>query len=123
MGDGRDVPVGDEAVRRSGGSRVGVERLDRRFQGGRARERTTGRRGWLHHKRPGPLVTVCQREALSKARRRPLHPIIPTVPVRVSHVQGAHCAERHSQWLARGVWRAAAERRVIGAAEAPANFA
>eukprot|EP00964_Phaeocystis_antarctica_P041317 scaffold23627_cov60-Phaeocystis_antarctica.AAC.1 len=72
-------------------------------------------------KRPGPLVTACQKEALSKAGRLPLNPI-PAVPVRVSHFQGAHCARRHCQWHARGVWRAAAERGAIGAAEAPANF-
>eukprot|EP00964_Phaeocystis_antarctica_P090277 scaffold57720_cov27-Phaeocystis_antarctica.AAC.1 len=53
--------------------------------------------------------------------RRPLRPI-PAVPVRVSHAQGARCAERHRQWHARGVWRAAAERGAIGAAEAPDNF-
>eukprot|EP00964_Phaeocystis_antarctica_P067363 scaffold40776_cov38-Phaeocystis_antarctica.AAC.2 len=34
VGDGRDVPVRDGAVRRSGGNRVRVERLDRRHQGG-----------------------------------------------------------------------------------------
>eukprot|EP00964_Phaeocystis_antarctica_P054729 scaffold32205_cov65-Phaeocystis_antarctica.AAC.3 len=38
VGDGRDVPVGDEAVCRSGGSRVSVVRLDRRLQGGLGRE-------------------------------------------------------------------------------------
>eukprot|EP00964_Phaeocystis_antarctica_P013465 scaffold7370_cov57-Phaeocystis_antarctica.AAC.5 len=38
VGDGRDVPVGEGAVRRSGGSRVRVVRLDRRLQGGRGRE-------------------------------------------------------------------------------------
>eukprot|EP00964_Phaeocystis_antarctica_P128450 scaffold92250_cov61-Phaeocystis_antarctica.AAC.3 len=38
VGDGRDVPVGDGAVRRSGGSRVSVVSLDRRPQGGRGRE-------------------------------------------------------------------------------------
>ena len=31
IGDGRDVPVGDGAVRRNGGCRVSVERLDRRL--------------------------------------------------------------------------------------------
>ncbi len=34
VGDSRDVPVGDGAVRRSDGSRVSVERSDRRLQGG-----------------------------------------------------------------------------------------
>ena len=38
VGDGRDVPVGDGAVRCNSGSRVGVVRLNRRLQGGRARE-------------------------------------------------------------------------------------
>eukprot|EP00964_Phaeocystis_antarctica_P058603 scaffold34770_cov81-Phaeocystis_antarctica.AAC.2 len=38
VGDGRDVPVSDGAVRRSGGIRVSVERLDRRLQGGKCRE-------------------------------------------------------------------------------------
>eukprot|EP00964_Phaeocystis_antarctica_P100004 scaffold65736_cov48-Phaeocystis_antarctica.AAC.1 len=38
VGDGRDVPVGDGAVRRNGGGRVGVVRIDRRLQVGRARE-------------------------------------------------------------------------------------
>ena len=74
----------------------------------------------LHHKR---LLTgaACQRKALSKAGRRPLSPI-PTVPLRVGHVQGARCAELHRQRRARGVSRATAECGVIGAAEAPANF-
>eukprot|EP00964_Phaeocystis_antarctica_P157018 scaffold126997_cov38-Phaeocystis_antarctica.AAC.1 len=67
------------------------------------------------------MVTVCQREALAKAGCRPLRPI-PAVSERVSHAQGARCAERYRQWHARGVWRAAAERGVIGAAKAPANF-
>eukprot|EP00964_Phaeocystis_antarctica_P061635 scaffold36844_cov58-Phaeocystis_antarctica.AAC.1 len=34
VGDGRDVPVGDGAALRSGGSRVSVEGLDLRHQGG-----------------------------------------------------------------------------------------
>eukprot|EP00964_Phaeocystis_antarctica_P133610 scaffold97822_cov51-Phaeocystis_antarctica.AAC.2 len=38
VGDARDVPVGDGAVRRNGGCRVIVDRLDRRLQGGLARE-------------------------------------------------------------------------------------
>eukprot|EP00964_Phaeocystis_antarctica_P089533 scaffold57163_cov58-Phaeocystis_antarctica.AAC.2 len=38
VGDARDVPVGDGAVRRNGGCRVSVDRLDRRLQGVRARE-------------------------------------------------------------------------------------
>eukprot|EP00964_Phaeocystis_antarctica_P058138 scaffold34462_cov56-Phaeocystis_antarctica.AAC.7 len=41
--DGRDVPAGDRAVRRSGGSQVSVELLDRRHQGGLCRE--SGRAG------------------------------------------------------------------------------
>eukprot|EP00964_Phaeocystis_antarctica_P086734 scaffold54948_cov49-Phaeocystis_antarctica.AAC.2 len=53
VGDGRDVPFGDGAVRRNGGGRVSVVRIDRRLQGGRAREgvgrrrrrRRRGRRG------------------------------------------------------------------------------
>eukprot|EP00964_Phaeocystis_antarctica_P002395 scaffold1237_cov67-Phaeocystis_antarctica.AAC.2 len=65
------------------------------------------RRLKLHHKgRRSQLWTGCQREALSKAGRRPLSSI-PAVPVRP----------------ARGVWRAAAQRGAVGAAEAPANFA
>eukprot|EP00964_Phaeocystis_antarctica_P037198 scaffold21248_cov68-Phaeocystis_antarctica.AAC.2 len=136
--DGRDVPVGDGVVRRYGGSRVIIERLDRRLQGGRAlegvglrrrrrrrRRRCRRLRRWpeVHHKRPGRLFgTACQREALYEAGRRPLSPL-PAIPNRVSHDQGARCAERHRQWYARGVWRTAAERGVIGAAEAPANVA
>eukprot|EP00964_Phaeocystis_antarctica_P109983 scaffold74377_cov60-Phaeocystis_antarctica.AAC.3 len=136
VGDSRDVPVGDGAVLRNGGSRVIIERPDRRSQGGPAREgagrrRRRRRRRWrrgrrqrrleLHRKGPGALfATACQKEALSKAGSRPFSPI-PAVPVRVSHIQGARCAERHRRWLARGVWRAAAERGAIGAAEAPAN--
>eukprot|EP00964_Phaeocystis_antarctica_P118752 scaffold82504_cov48-Phaeocystis_antarctica.AAC.1 len=38
VGDGRDAPVGDGSVRRNGGSRVSVEGLDRRLQGGLGRE-------------------------------------------------------------------------------------
>eukprot|EP00964_Phaeocystis_antarctica_P109098 scaffold73594_cov55-Phaeocystis_antarctica.AAC.1 len=38
VGDGRDAPAGDGAVLRSSGSRVGVERYDRRLQGGLGRE-------------------------------------------------------------------------------------
>eukprot|EP00964_Phaeocystis_antarctica_P105110 scaffold70189_cov57-Phaeocystis_antarctica.AAC.1 len=38
VGDGRDVPVGDGAVRRFGDGHVGVERLDCRLQGGLRRE-------------------------------------------------------------------------------------
>jgi hypothetical protein len=38
VGDGRDVPVGNGAVCRNGGSRVGVERLERNLQGGLGRE-------------------------------------------------------------------------------------
>eukprot|EP00964_Phaeocystis_antarctica_P078703 scaffold48962_cov58-Phaeocystis_antarctica.AAC.4 len=41
--DGRDLPAGDGAVRRSSGSRVSVELLDRRHQGGLGRE--SGRAG------------------------------------------------------------------------------
>eukprot|EP00964_Phaeocystis_antarctica_P058140 scaffold34462_cov56-Phaeocystis_antarctica.AAC.9 len=44
VGDGRDVPVGDGAVRRFGGSRVCVEILDRRHQGGLGRESRAGPR-------------------------------------------------------------------------------
>ena len=89
-----------------------------------------GRRGWrgrrrrleLHHKGLFSLVwTGCQREALSKSGSCPLIPI-PAVPVRVHHVQGARCAERHRQRHARGVWRATAQRGAVGAAEAPGNF-
>ena len=72
-----------------------------------------GRRG-LHHKGLGPLHAVRQREALPKAGRLPLSPI-PAVPVRVSHVQGARCADRHCQRRARGVKLAAAECGTIGA--------
>eukprot|EP00964_Phaeocystis_antarctica_P129381 scaffold93231_cov69-Phaeocystis_antarctica.AAC.1 len=39
VGDARDVPVGDGAVRGNGGCWVSVDRLDCRLQGGRARER------------------------------------------------------------------------------------
>ena len=39
VGDGRDVPVGDGAVCRNGGTRVVFVSLDRRLQVGRARER------------------------------------------------------------------------------------
>eukprot|EP00964_Phaeocystis_antarctica_P056073 scaffold33046_cov56-Phaeocystis_antarctica.AAC.3 len=38
IGDGRDVPVGDRAVGRSGGRLVSIERLDRRLQGGCGRK-------------------------------------------------------------------------------------
>eukprot|EP00964_Phaeocystis_antarctica_P045219 scaffold26019_cov69-Phaeocystis_antarctica.AAC.2 len=38
VGDGRDAPLGDGAVLRNGGSRVSVERLDRRLQGALGRE-------------------------------------------------------------------------------------
>eukprot|EP00964_Phaeocystis_antarctica_P058136 scaffold34462_cov56-Phaeocystis_antarctica.AAC.5 len=44
VGDGRDVPVGDGPVRRYGGSRVSVELLDRRHQGGLGRESRAGSR-------------------------------------------------------------------------------
>jgi hypothetical protein len=45
VGDCRDVPVGDGAACRSGGSRVSVELLDLSLQGGLGRE-DAGRRGW-----------------------------------------------------------------------------
>ena len=48
VGDGRDVPVGDGAVRCNGGSRVGVVRLERRLQAGRVREGSGLQRSWLH---------------------------------------------------------------------------
>eukprot|EP00964_Phaeocystis_antarctica_P038033 scaffold21758_cov46-Phaeocystis_antarctica.AAC.5 len=38
VGDARDVPVGDGAVRRNGGCRVPVDRPDRRLQGVLVRE-------------------------------------------------------------------------------------
>ena len=38
VGDGRDIPESDGAVRLHGGSRVGVERLERNLQGGLGRE-------------------------------------------------------------------------------------
>eukprot|EP00964_Phaeocystis_antarctica_P045981 scaffold26514_cov53-Phaeocystis_antarctica.AAC.4 len=34
VGDGRDVPADDGSIRRNGGGRVSVERLNRRLQGG-----------------------------------------------------------------------------------------
>ena len=40
VGDGRDIPIGDEAVRRSGGSRVDVVSLDRHLQEGLALPRS-----------------------------------------------------------------------------------
>jgi hypothetical protein len=98
--------------------RVGAGRRGRRLPGRRRRRR---RRLELHHKGIGPLGAACQKEDLSKAGRRPLGPI-PAIAIRVSHVQGARCAERHLKWHARGVWRAAPERGAVGAAEAPANF-
>eukprot|EP00964_Phaeocystis_antarctica_P094384 scaffold61131_cov63-Phaeocystis_antarctica.AAC.3 len=45
VGDGRHTPVGDGAVLRNGGSRVGVVRPDRRLQGGRVREGVLDRAG------------------------------------------------------------------------------
>ena len=50
VGDGRDVPVGDGAVRCNSGSRVGVVRLDRCLQGGLGRE-GAGRRGRRRRRR------------------------------------------------------------------------
>ena len=44
VGDGRDNPVGDRAVRCNSGSRVGVVRLDRILQGGLGREGAGRRR-------------------------------------------------------------------------------
>ena len=44
VGDPRDVPVGDGAVRHNGGCRVSVDRLDCRLQGGLAREGVGRRR-------------------------------------------------------------------------------
>eukprot|EP00964_Phaeocystis_antarctica_P136651 scaffold101108_cov39-Phaeocystis_antarctica.AAC.1 len=44
VGDARDVPVGDGAVRRNGRCWVSVDRLDRRLQGDRAREGVGRRR-------------------------------------------------------------------------------
>eukprot|EP00964_Phaeocystis_antarctica_P024073 scaffold13469_cov65-Phaeocystis_antarctica.AAC.2 len=41
VGDGRDVPVGDGAVRCFGGGHVDVVRLDRRLQGGIGRKDVT----------------------------------------------------------------------------------
>eukprot|EP00964_Phaeocystis_antarctica_P017873 scaffold9927_cov59-Phaeocystis_antarctica.AAC.7 len=53
IGDGRDVPVSDGAVCRSGGSRVRMVGLDRRLQcvlgregAEQRRRRQRGRRGW-----------------------------------------------------------------------------
>ena len=51
IGDARDVPVGDGAVRRNGGGRISVVVLDRKPQGDPARE-GAGRRG-----RQGPAKT------------------------------------------------------------------
>ena len=85
------------------------------------RRRRRGRRLDLHHKELLLIVTVRQREALSKAGCLPPNPI-PAIPVRVSHDQGACCAELNHQWRAQGVWRAAAERGAIGAVQDPAHF-
>eukprot|EP00964_Phaeocystis_antarctica_P026935 scaffold15160_cov57-Phaeocystis_antarctica.AAC.2 len=51
VGDARDVPVGDWAARRSGGSRVSVEVPDRRHQGGLGREDTGRGRRWAGRRR------------------------------------------------------------------------
>ena len=51
VGDGRDVPLGDGAALRSGGSRVSVVGLDLRHQGGLGREDTGRGRRWARRGR------------------------------------------------------------------------
>ena len=127
--DCRDVPVSDGAVRRSGGSRVGIVLLGRRFQGGLVREgvgrRRRRRRLWGGGWGRGAVPRTPARAIVSRREGRGARPCatgeklvgcgqpLCTLPSRTGSMgRGARCGPGRRE----GVW---GRRRKQGAGRGP----